>query len=195
MPKDRNSNKRTRACVSRKVKRAKKELCPASDAILDIKKLQGGKVTLIMADGWENVLPKKGEDDPGVLIMWDDDNIAATVTNFNGAGGNAPPFLGGPPFTIPGLKTALLTKMLVDSGGGGVVGNCLIAPNSVEQYGNVKSAGALIGDYPFFVAHAVTPIGRYYILKDRQFPAVATRDVAINPPPGAGAVPRVSVFE
>jgi hypothetical protein len=116
---------------------------------------------------------KKGEDDPGVLILWDDNNIAATVTNFNnGAGGNAPPFLGGPPFTIPGLKTALLTKMLVDSGGGGVVGNCLVAPTSVEQYGNVKSAGALIGDYPFFVAHAVTPIGRYYILKDRQFPAI-----------------------
>jgi hypothetical protein len=195
MSKDSNSNKRTPARGSRKVKRVKKELCAASEAIVAIKKLEDDKFELTMADGWKDVLPKKGEDDPGLLIMWDDDNIAATVTNFNGAGGNAPPFLGAPPFTIPGLKTALLTKMQVDGGGGGVVGNSLIAPNSVKQYCNVRIVAERICSYPFFVAHAVTPIGRFYILEDRKVPATATRHDNIPPPPGAGAAPRVSVFE
>jgi hypothetical protein len=104
-----------------------KKRCAASDAIVDLKDTGGGKITLTMADGWEDVLPKKGEDDPGVLIMWDCKNLEATVASFNRAGAvpAAPAFLGPPPFTVPGLQAALLTHMQVTGGGGGVVGNVL----------------------------------------------------------------------
>jgi hypothetical protein len=146
------------------VKCIKKELCAALEAIVGIKKLEDDKFELTMADRWKDVLPKKGEDDPGLLIMWDDDNIAATVTNFNGAGGNAPPFLGAPPFTIPGLKTALLTKMQVDCGGGGVVGNSLIG--CAKQRKTLLQCPEGCRTYlfrSFFCGSCgYTPIGRFY---------------------------------
>ena len=32
---------------------------------------------------WGNALPQKGENDPGCLIMWDEDNMGAMVAAFN----------------------------------------------------------------------------------------------------------------
>ena len=113
--------------------------CPAINAIRNIEILQAGtKIRLHVEPGWESVLPKTNEDDPGCLIMWDDDNMAATVKNFNAAIAAAVPGAPVPPawlniaglITIPGLKLAILNHVQISAGGGGVVGNCLIAPNT-----------------------------------------------------------------
>ena len=42
-----------------------KERCPASDSLLKIERLGCDKVRVILAEGWDRVLPQKGEDDPG----------------------------------------------------------------------------------------------------------------------------------
>jgi hypothetical protein len=183
--------KRTRSQNATGTKKHKAERCAASEAISAMTDNGRGKILLTMADGWETVLPKHGDDDPGVLIMWDYDNLALTVTRFNNAvagGGIAPACLGPHPFTIPGLQMALLTHIQTTGGGGGVVGNALIAPNNITQYRNVCTAARDVGFEPFVRANAVPPIGRFYLLADRKVPATATRDGMI-PPPAALGVP------
>lgn len=68
----------------------------ASEAILRMEELEEGKVRVILADGWNHVLPQTIEEDPGCLIIWDDNNINATVAAFNNAltaapSGSVPP--------------------------------------------------------------------------------------------------------
>uniref|UniRef100_A0A7S3L016 Uncharacterized protein n=1 Tax=Amphora coffeiformis TaxID=265554 RepID=A0A7S3L016_9STRA len=64
---------------------------PRSQALLAITEIDNTHVRIELAAGWGFALPQKGEDDPGCLIMWDDENIAATVAAMNTAlaGGGA----------------------------------------------------------------------------------------------------------
>lgn len=173
----------------------RKKRCPATEALLGIETLEeGAKVRVILAKGWENVLPQKGEDDPGCLIMWDDDNIAATMTAFNAAiaAGAVPPAWlnvgGGPnPITIPNLKASILAHVQVTAGAGGAVGNALIAKNNLIQYSNVREAFYSIGTEPFFVQHAQCPIGRSFVLADRRANATAIAVPTLAPAAGLGA--------
>lgn len=171
--------------------------CPASEALRGIERINEKQVRVILAEGWENVLPHKGEDDPGCLIMWDHDNISATVAAFNAAmaAGAAPPAwlnvgVGPNPFTVPGLKASILAHVCVTGGGGGVVGNALIAPNDFAQYGQVKTIFNNIGFEPFFIQHAECPIGRHFALADRRANTTAIADPVAAPPVGLG----VAVF-
>ena len=160
-------------------KKLQKDRCDAAEAILEIKDMGNGKLLLKMADGWEHVLPKDGDNDPGFLIMWDDDNLVATVSNFNTAvadGQVAPTWMGTHPITPQELKMALLSHIHTTAGGGGVVvGDCLIAPNDLVQFLNVAMAIASLGWDSFVVRHAVCPIGRLYVMEDQMAPAIATR--------------------
>ena len=170
-----------------------KERCDAADAILDVKDIGNGKLLLTMADGWEDVLPKHGEDDPGVLIMWDDDNFAQTVANFNAAvvaGQVAPAWMGAHPFTVKELKRAILTRLQRVGRGGGVVGNLMIAPNDLDQFQRIVAVTTQLGFDPFVVANAVCPVGNWYVLADRQ--AKTTARKSAMPPPGVGAVPFIA---
>ena len=169
-----------------------KECCPASEALLKIERLGCDELRVILAEGWDHVLPQKGEDDPGSLIMWDDDNVEATVAAFNAAInlGAVPPYwmnvAAGVPITTPALKTAILAHVQASSGGGGVVGNAMIAPNTVPQYKNMASQFCFIGIEPFFRKHAVCPIGRNYILADRTHNTTAVADPIAIPPVALG---------
>jgi hypothetical protein len=158
--------------------------CDASDAILSIEEVEDGKLRLTMADGWDDVLPKKGEDDPGLLIMWNNNNMAATVQAANDAEGEAPEFFGDRPFSVEGTQLALLHHMHTAGRGGGVVGNCVIAPNDLDQYCNVRSIAFNLGSNPFLVANAVCPIGHFYVLANRKNPNTATPSMVPIPPPG-----------
>ena len=167
--------------------------CAAMDALQSIEILEpGSRVRVHLAEGWEHVLPQKGEDDPGCLILWDYDNLAASVPAFNQAiakGAVPPAWLNvGPeaqPITIPGLQASILEHVQVAGGGGGVVGNALIAPNdNMQQYSNVKSEFRVLGVEPFFVQHAQCPIGRHYVLADQGNPSTAVADPIPAPPAG-----------
>lgn len=166
-------------------------------------------VTLIMAGGWDHVLPKTDEEDPGNLIMWNHANLTATVQAFNDAIAagfapnvlqpNAPPphppawltnFPGVPELSVEGLQNAIL-RFADYTGGEKIVGNALIAPNSVEEYGLVFGQLLAVGFDPFFRAHVVPPLGRHYILKDRKNNTTATPSPVQAPPHNLG----VRVFE
>jgi hypothetical protein len=177
------------------------EKVAAEHAIVHMEKTNdGGTVILTMAPGWEHVLPQTFEEDPACLIIWDDNNIAATVNAFNVAIGNGavPPgwfnVAAGHPITIPGLKNAILTLVQGVAGGGGVVGNCMIAPNTIPQYTNVCMHFQNVGFNPFFIAHAVCPIGRNYILADRSQHTTAVAD-PILPVAAQHGIPYAPVFE
>lgn len=195
---------------------------PAPDAIKAIKKTRDGTgdVLVTMQHGWEDVLPKTKEDDPGSLIIWHDNNVAATVAAFNAAIAQGivdaaaitqglavekvdevvppPAWLinhdGGPvrQITIPGLKSAILTRVATNAGGGGVVGNAMIAPNTMEEYVQVYSELCCVGFDPFFKKYAVFgPIGSNYVLKDNLRSNRAVRHVVAPPAVGLG----VPVFD
>lgn len=108
------------------------------------------------------------------------------------AGAPAPPppawlnLGGGGPVTISALKTSILTRVQTSAGGGGVVGNALIAPNDYMQYGRVVTQFNNIGVDPFFIAHAVCPIGRHYSLADKKAPTTAVADPISAPVPAQG---------
>jgi hypothetical protein len=138
--------------------------------------------------------------------MWDDDNIAATVQAFNNAiqgeinvlGGPPPPawltnlpgVAAGAPITISGLKQATL-QFADYTNGDKIIGNAMIAPNSVEEYKEVCSRFSHVGFEPFFREYAVCPIGYHYILKDNIKRTLGTRDPILAPQAHLG----VSVFD
>ncbi len=192
------SNKRTK-----KVRKSRNDdEVAAEDAIVAIKQNKDGTVTLTMAPGWKKVLPKTSQKDPGCLIMWDDDNILATVNAFNAAMLNPDPNGPAPPewlhvgegnqITIPALKRAILTRLQLEAGGGGVVGNCLIAPNSYEEYCRIGHFCCYMAIIPFFVEHAVCPIGRNYVLAEGSKKTTAVASPIPPPPDDIG--PGVPVF-
>ena len=171
---------------------------PRSEALFRITRIDDATVRVELAKGWEFVLPRKVDEDPACLIMWDEDNVEATVNAMNAAaaaagGGAAPPVwlnfpAGGGPMTIPHFKQAILTHVQTSCGGGGVIGNALIAPNTLIQYSNVKCLLGGIGFDPFFVANAVCPIGRHYVIADRQRNTTAVADPIPPPPSGLQGV-------
>jgi hypothetical protein len=175
--------------------------CAAEDAVVAIRRTRDGKIKVTLAAGWRHVLPKTLDDDPAFLMVWNDDNILATVNAFNQAllnpnNGPAPPewlHVGagvGHQITVPGLKTLILAYVQLRAASGGVVGKCMIAPNSVSQYCRVCSAFCGVGMEPFFIAHAVCPIGRNYILADYRKRTTAEADPILAPPAHIG----VAVF-
>ncbi len=185
---------------SKNVKHAKKSKnvkVAAEDAILAIERCDDGTVQLTLARGWKKVLPKKQEEDPASLILWDDDNLLATVEAFNAAllnpNGPAPPKwlnLGDDnQITIPALKAAILAHVQVAGGGGGIVGNAVIAPNTFAQYCRIFVQFHDLGRDAFFVAHAVCPIGRNYKLADRRNNTTAVADPIPPHEPDAAGVP------
>jgi hypothetical protein len=86
--------------------------------------------------------------------------------------------------TVPILQAATLAHVQAHAGGGGVVGNALIAPNTLIQYADCVAWFGYTGHEPFFMAHAVCPIGRHYVLADRR--ANTTAVAAPIPAPLAG---------
>jgi hypothetical protein len=130
--------------------------CDARDAVLKIKELSDSSVKVFLAAGWESILPQHGEDDPGLLVMWHQPNLELMVVNINNAGP-----AGGPaqpawlaavvPITEQQLKVAILKHLLDQAGGGGVVGNCIIAPNSLIEYWRLGFAMRDLCFDPFLV--------------------------------------------
>jgi hypothetical protein len=66
----------------------RRKQCDACDAVED---LSDTTVSLSLADGWERVLPQKGEDDPELLVMWNASNVRQTVASINAGGGSGLP--------------------------------------------------------------------------------------------------------
>jgi hypothetical protein len=128
-------------------------------------------------------------------------SIAATVDAFNQALAAAPvapdpPVAAAPPgwlnggvagvITIPSLKASIMAHVQAEGGGGGVVGNALIAPNTIMQYKNCAASFSGIGCEPFFRQYAVCPIGRHYVLADRRTNTTGVADPIQAPPAGLG---------
>ena len=122
-----------------------------------------------------------GIDDPAALIMWEPTNLTNALTDINGAGVAFPVWLNGGVNPIPDIATLMqniLTHVATTAGGGGVVGNCLIAPNTVPQYANIKAQLTILGILPIFraISPAHLPIGSNYIIADRTRNTTATAD-------------------
>ena len=62
--------------------------------------------------------------------------VPPTCLNCGGGGGGGGG--GANPFTQEGLTVAVMAHVQTQARGGGVVGNALIAPNNVTQYGRVR---------------------------------------------------------
>ena len=176
---DPNSNKRNR--------------CSAIEALVDIETLAEGKICVVLAEGWENVLPQEGEDDPGALIMWEDDNVDSTVAAFNAAipGGAVPPPWLNVPITRQGLKVSILEHVrgLACGNETCVVGNSFIGPNTLSEFiTRVTQELGFIGFNQFFRNHAVCPIGHLYVLADGRANATAVANPLVAPPDGSEGV-------
>jgi hypothetical protein len=118
--------------------------CDARDAVLKIEQLSESSVKVFLAAGWEGILPQHGEDDPGLLMMWNSGNLQLTVANINSAGPTGPALPAylevAVPVTQEQLMVAILSHVQAEAGGGGFVGNCLIAPNTLTESYRMISA-------------------------------------------------------
>jgi hypothetical protein len=170
-----------------------------------------GNVVVTLGPGYKHVLSSVGENDPALLIMWDDVNVRQTVEAFNAAvaaatgtvpcgGTSEPGALVGPPvpdwMALPAgstynediLKQKILThiKQKTGHGVGEVIGNALIAPNDFHGWCGLMQELSFVGTEPFFVTHAVCPIGRIYCLADEKHKTSAVPDPVHIPPYGVG---------
>ena len=133
-----------------------------------------------------------GIDDPAVLIMWDPTKLTNALADINGAAVAFPAWLNGGVNPIPDIATlmqSIITHVASIAGGGGVVGNCLIAPSTVSQYSNIKTKLNNLGFLPIFrtISPAHLPIGSNYIIADRTRKTTATADPVPAPPAGLGS--------
>ena len=72
--------------------------------------------------------------------------------------------------------------------GGGVIGNALVAPNSFQQYANVKTLMSFIGTDPLLnglPAH-VLPLACNFSMGDRLAQTTAAPDPVLAPPAALG---------
>ena len=142
------------------------------------------------------VLSKVGLDDPAALLMWDVDKVNAAVLYLNAAAAAnanamAPAWLGGGafPITPSGFMQAIATR--VGAQGGGVIGNALIAPNSYQQYANVKTLMYALGQDPLVstLPANLLPLARNFSMGDRMAKTIGTPDPVSAPPaPGVAAI-------
>lgn len=190
----RSSTKRTtnqpRSSRTKKSKTEKR--CDASDAVESIIRLTETTLKVNVAPGWEVVLPKNGDDDPGVLILWDAVNVRQTLASINDPGGGVHPLptwlRAGAPLDENTLMTMILTRVQAKTGSGGVVGNCIIAPNDMVGYGRILQGIYELYLLPFFIEHAVCPLGHVYVMTCRRNEAIATRAPTMPPFENSGGV-------
>ncbi|CAE7946174.1 unnamed protein product [Symbiodinium sp. KB8] len=121
------------------------------------------------------------EDEPAVALDWDTANLQAMVDAINAAAVGVvppPPWVAGAyPITPTQLQQAILARVQALAGGGGVVGRFVLAPNTMQQYGNIKAQLGYLGLDPLFTAHpAHVPIARAYVLADRRNATTAVAD-------------------
>lgn len=167
--------------------RKSKVSCPAEDGVINlVKRMENGKavVDVELHPDWQCVLKDVGQNDTGFLIMWNLENVNATVNSINTGGGAAPPQ---PPgwLTLPTspsqLQMDIINRMQNQTQAGPVVGNCLIAPNNLEQYGQLRDfAGHMCSD-AFFSYHVGQPLGGLYYLADNKRRNTAERGAAYVP--------------
>jgi hypothetical protein len=176
-----------------------------------LRKDAAGNVVVTLATGYKGALNKVGEDDPALLIMWEDANVRQTVAAFNAAvlaAANAGGAAGAASVPVPAgtaavpdwmalqvgqytediLKHKILThiKQKAGPGAGDVIGNAVIAPNDFHGYVAMIQELYGVGTEPFFMAHAVCPIGRIYCLADKKHKTTAVHDPVHIPPYGVG---------
>jgi hypothetical protein len=153
---------------------------------------EDGNVVVTMAPGYEQVLANVGENDPALLIMWDDASVRQTVDAFNAAvaedGAAVPPWMAlplGRLYDEDTFKRKILTyaKQEAGNGAGNVIANALIAPNDLGGFTRLYVILSFVGLDPFFIDHAVGPIGRIYCLSDDRRNTTAVHFPVQGPPP------------
>ena len=149
----------------------------------------GDKVVLEnLSSAAEKAFKNIGLDDPGVFISWNDEQMQAALVILNNAavpGQLTPPWLGSAPFplTLPQLKSAIVTR--VGAYGGGVVGNAIIAPNTLLQSFHVREQLCSLSMDPLLATlpAAVLPLASIYTMADEAAQATGTPAPPSAPPP------------
>lgn len=162
---------------------------PSEEAASVWKKLPDGRVRLVSPSRRvKSVLRGVGVDDPAALFCWESDSCLSLVTALNTTPALVlPAWLGPVPITVQQLQQRLLTHINTLAGSGGVLNSCLIAPNSTQQYGNIKTACNNVSLEPVFagLAHVPVPICRLFIIMDKKANTTGTADPVLRPPPPA----------
>ena len=167
------------------------------EAEYQVQRLPDGNVKLVsLSTRAQDALSTVGDDDPAALLIWDVDKVHSAVVHLNNAAAananaTAPVWLssGAFPITSNGFMQAIATHL--GTQGGGVVGNALIAPNSVQQYANVKTLMFSLGQDPLVssLPASVLPLARNFFMGDRKAQTTGTPDPVLVPSaPGVAAI-------
>jgi hypothetical protein len=118
--------------------------------------LSNGNVEVLLPPRFEHLLNGAGEDNPALLICWDDENFVVWNEYF----------------PIDGHQLQAAFAGYVAAFGGGNVGNCLITPNTVYQYAQLYTMLSNIGLDPYIIqlhntAPLNLPLARLFTLADR----------------------------
>jgi hypothetical protein len=179
------SHKRRATPVKEKKRSAAEEGEEVSCSLVN---LPNGHVKVILASEYKDVLKRVGEDDPALLIAWDLLHVEHLVLRLNAAPPPTP-WLGITAFPIDANQLVAAIAGHVAAMGGGNIGNCLIAPNSIDQYSDVHTALHFVGQDPYIVqlhnqAALNLPIGRLYMIADRKAQSTGVPHPGMQPPNG-----------
>jgi hypothetical protein len=155
---------------SKKVRQPQKRRRSASWDLVGLATNTDGTVTIHpKAKNVEALLARVGEEDPAALLVWNHSNIQLAVNAINAAApGVVPPaWLGGAyPIGADQLMQSIVAKVCAEAGAGGVIGNCLLGPNTIMQYANIKTCLIALGQDDIIRLAPAVPLARNFILCD-----------------------------
>jgi hypothetical protein len=108
--------------------------------------------TLCPTDEYLKQCQKVGKNDPGLVLNWEDTTVSLFCVNANAAQPPAqlpPPWIRTPAggMTFSSIKADIVAYLALV--GGGSYGNVLVAPNSLQEYGNVTTRLSHVEMDPF----------------------------------------------
>lgn len=143
------------------------------------------------------LLSRARRDNPAIVLLWDNDNLQAVISQINAANPELPSWMeevdASLPLNTQTLRHAIVANLSSRGGVSDTIGDVLIGTDTEMQYGNVKSAATDIGHDPVWqhVNPECFPLVRFYLVKKRprnEEPAVATADPVMAPTGGIAVI-------
>ena len=154
-------------------------------------RVQGYLQVCALSPRARTALEAVSEDDPVIVFCWNYPNLRAAVAVLNGAyaaGAAVPAAWIGGVFPIDEERLMMRILQRVGTFGGGILGNALVAPNSLVQFARVREQMVSLSFDPLLqsLPGPVFPLANIYTVSGGTLPNLTAVAMPVSAPPAPG---------